>query len=129
MTHSIDVARRTLLGIALVSAAAPAGAQDPARRMVDVDLREGRAGGADLLVPGRGAPTLRLRVGDAVTLRWTSDRAVFLHLHGLRVETQVEPGTPAVMAVPTRTVGRFPVETHDRTGRHTAVLYIEIHPR
>ena len=125
----IDTARRTVLGLAIATAAAPARAQEPASRIIDIDMRDGRAGGPDLAVPARGTPTLRLRVGEAVALRWTGDRAVVLHLHGLRVETRVEPGSPAIMAVPTRTAGRFAVETHDRAGRHTAVLYIEIHPR
>lgn len=125
----IDIVRRSVLGFAFAIAAAPARGQEPARRFVDIDLREGRASGHDLAVPARGAPTLRLRVGEAVALRWTSDRAVVLHLHGLRVETQVEPGAPAIMVVPTRTAGRFAVETHDRAGSHMAVLYIEIHPR
>lgn len=117
------------MGFAFAIAAAPARAQEQARRFIDIDLREGRAGGRDLAVPARGAPTLRLRVGEAAALRWTSDRAVVLHLHGLRVETQVGPDAPAIMAVPTRSAGRFAVETHDRTGGHAAVLYIEIHPR
>ncbi|MBL8835589.1 MAG: hypothetical protein JNL66_05050 [Alphaproteobacteria bacterium] len=127
--HPIDDVRRSVLGLALAIAAAPARAQDQAGRIVDVDLREGRASGRDLTVPARGAPTLRLRQGEAAALRWTSDRAVVLHLHGLRIEAQVEPGAPSLMAVPTRNAGRFAVETHDRAGRHTAVLYVEIHPR
>ena len=73
----------------------------------------------------------RLRFEDieAVDLRWSTDRALDLHLHGLRIEARAEPDRPAITTVSTRSAGRFAVETHDTAGRHATILYIEIHPR
>ena len=44
---------------------------------------------------GRVAQNMRLirvKQGDAVKLRWTSDRPIVLHLHGYDIEKKVEPG-------------------------------------
>ena len=44
---------------------------------------------------GRVAPNMRLirvKQGDAVRLRWTSDRPIILHLHGYDIETEGRAG-------------------------------------
>lgn len=109
---------------ALAQSAAPA----PVRQ-IDIVLADGRASGADLTVPARGAPVLRLVQGAAVELRVASDRDAVLHLHGYRIETRAMPGAPAVMVFTARAAGRFPVETHAANGRHVALFYIEVHPK
>ena len=119
--------RRTLL--ALLVPAAAAHAQPATRRTIDLTIAEGRVSGPELVAPARGAPTLRLRQGEAVDLRWSTDRALDLHLHGLRIEARAEPDRPAITTVSARSAGRFAVETHDTAGRHATILYIEIHPR
>ncbi len=71
-----------LLG-AIVGFASIAAAQTPE---VAFDLR---------IEKGRVAQSMRLirvRQGDAVKLRWTTDRPIVLHLHGYDIETKVEPG-------------------------------------
>ena len=87
---------------------------------------------------GRVAPNMRLirvRQGDAVRLRWTSDRPIVLHLHGYDVETKVEPGAVAEMAFAARATGRFPIEEHkpDAKGGHShgeaPLVRIEVRPR
>lgn len=127
------VTRRGLLpGIFLLMAATAALAQSvasPPIRQIDIVLAGGRASGADLTAPARGAPVLRLIQGAAVELRVASDRAVLLHLHGYRIETRAAPGAPAVMAFVARAAGRFPVETHAANGRHVALFYVEVHPK
>ena len=87
---------------------------------------------------GRVPPSMRLirvKQGDAVKLRWTSDKAIVLHLHGYDIETKVEPGAVAEMAFAARATGRFPVEEHkpDAKGGHShgeaPLVRIEVRPR
>jgi hypothetical protein len=53
---------------------------------------------------------IRVKQGDAVKLRWTTDRPIALHLHGYDVEVKVEPGVVAELAFTARATGRFPIE-------------------
>jgi len=73
---------------------------------------------------------IRVQRGDVVTLRWTSDRALTLHLHGYDVEQRVAPGATATMSFTARATGRFPIEVHGSEGRRATTLgYLEVHPR
>jgi len=73
--------------------------------------------------------TLQVSQGDAVTLRWTSDRPLELHLHGYDIAAKVAPQVPAVMSFKADIPGRFPVELHGQgKGRHAALLYVEVRP-
>ena len=87
---------------------------------------------------GRVPPNMRLvrvKQGDAVKLRWTSDRPIVLHLHGYDIENKVEPGIVSEMAFVARATGRFSVEEHksDAKGGHShgeaALVRIEVLPR
>ena len=87
---------------------------------------------------GRVAQNMRLirvKQGDAVKLRWTSDRPIVLHLHGYDIEKKVEPGAVAEMAFEARATGRFPVEEHktNAKGGHShgeaSLVRIEVRPR
>jgi hypothetical protein len=87
---------------------------------------------------GRVAANMRLirvRQGDAVKLRWTTDRAIILHLHGYDIEAKVEPGTVTEMAFTARATGRFPIEEHrpNAKGGHlhaeAPLVRIEVYPR
>ena len=79
--------------------------------------------------------TLRVKQGDAVELRWMSERPVHLHLHGYDIELRVKPGEAAVMAFKAAEAGRFALTTvredagsgrsHQHGGR---VLYLEVYP-
>ena len=51
---------------------------------------------------------VRVKEGDAVKLRWTSDKPIVLHLHGYDIETKVEPGAVAEMAFAARATGKVP---------------------
>lgn len=116
----------------MLLAGAPALAQSvasPPVRQIDIVLADGRASGADLTAPARGAPVLRLSQGEAVDLRVASDRDTVLHLHGYRIETRATPEAPAIIAFTARAAGRFAVETHAANGRHVALFYIEVHPK
>jgi hypothetical protein len=73
---------------------------------------------------------VRVQVGDDVTLRWISDRALTLHLHGYDIESRVVPGGPTTMRFVARAAGRFPIERHDeQPGREPTLAYLEVHPR
>jgi hypothetical protein len=79
--------------------------------------------------------TIRVRQGDAVTLRWSSDRSIVLHLHGYDIEKTVVPGAVTEMAFVARATGRFSVEEHktDAKGGHShgeaALVRIDVLPR
>jgi hypothetical protein len=80
---------------------------------------------------GRAPPELRvLRVlrGDVVTLKWTSDRPLALHLHGYDIEWRVAPGVSAQSTFTATATGRFPVETHAPAGHGETLLYLEVSP-
>jgi hypothetical protein len=78
---------------------------------------------------GEPARTLRVKRGDDVELRWSSDRRIQLHLHGYDIERAVEPQAPTVMAFKASIAGRFPVSEHGHGARHgRTVLYLEVHP-
>jgi hypothetical protein len=109
-------ARGGVLALALVVAAAAA---EP--RVIELALREGR-------LPERQR-VITVRQGDDVTLAWTTDRPVTLHLHGYDLETKATPGTPVSMRFVARATGRFPIEMHGAQGAHTVVGYLEVHPR
>jgi hypothetical protein len=93
----------------------------------------------DLKIQGGRVPQnmrlVRVKQGDAVKLRWTSDKPIVLHLHGYDIERKVEPGTVSEMAFVARATGRFSVEEHkpDAKGGHShgdaALVRIEVLPR
>lgn len=77
---------------------------------------------------------IRVKQGDVVKLRWSSDRPLALHLHGYDIETSIEPGKVAAMTFTARATGRFSVEEHKPKagGSHTheaPIVRIEVHPR
>lgn len=77
---------------------------------------------------------IRVKQGDTVKLRWSSDRVMILHLHGYDIETKVEPGIAAEMSFTARASGRFAVQKHkpQASGGHTheaPIVRIEVHPR
>jgi len=76
--------------------------------------------------------TIRITENEIVELRWSSDEAVELHLHGYDKELEVRPGKPASMLITGRATGRFPITSHGwgQGGHgHHALTYLEVHPR
>jgi hypothetical protein len=77
---------------------------------------------------------VRVKQGDAVKLRWRTDRSIILHLHGYDIEKKVEPGTPGVMEFVAHATGRFPVEVHESPGPgghshgEAPLVRIEVYP-
>lgn len=92
-----------------------------ADRIFDLSISHGRLAG--------GPDTIRMHQGDTVLLRWHSDRAIVLHLHGYEIETRIEPGAVAETRFVARATGRFPVHAHGSNARSEAVLvYLEVYP-
>jgi hypothetical protein len=112
--------------LALIAFASRAVAQT-AEVAFDLSIEKGRVAANMRLI--------RVRQGDAVKLRWTTDRPIILHLHGYDIETKVEPGAVAEMAFTARATGRFPIEEHrpNAKGGHshgeTPLVRIEVRPR
>lgn len=73
---------------------------------------------------------IRVQQGDDVTLRWTTDRSVTIHLHGHDIEKKVPVGgEPTIMRFTARATGRFPIELHGAGhGREKILAYLEVHP-
>ena len=104
------------------------GAIQADQRTFTLDIRERQVG-----VTSR---TIRVTQGDAVTIRWTTDEAVALHLHGYDIETVIKPGAVAEMTSKAHATGRFPITSHGfgahaHSGGHgeSTLMYIEVLPR
>jgi hypothetical protein len=113
-----------LLGVALLGAAS-------AVREFDISIRDRRVEG--------GASTLRVQRGDTVLLRWRTDEAVSLHVHGYDVQAKLTVGSPKTLRFEATVAGRFPITAHefgavadqdDRPKKHREVtlLYLEVLP-
>jgi hypothetical protein len=78
---------------------------------------------------------IRVKQYDVVTLRWTTDKPIDIHLHGYDIEKKVVPGAVSEMTFTARATGRFTVEPHlaaQRSGGHAhgkVLLTIEVYPR
>jgi FtsP/CotA-like multicopper oxidase with cupredoxin domain len=96
------VARGSALALLLIVAGG-AGAR-AAELTFDIRIEHGRIPDAMHL--------MRVHEGDSVTLRWTSDRPVILHLHGYDIEKRVAPDAVTELAFTAYATGRFPIEIH-----------------
>lgn len=78
---------------------------------------------------------IRVHQGDTVTLRWTIDRPVTVHLHGYDIEKRIAPGTTTEMKFAAYATGRFPIHIHAAGGQSGTVheasplAVIEVYPK
>ena len=120
-TWLIWLAAGSLVPSALIRAAI---AQDGPRRVIEARIENRK-----VVAPGEA---IRVTEGDVLELRWTSDEAVELHLHGYDLEFHVRPDEPAVMVVEAHATGRFPITSHgwgEGGHGHDALTYLEVYPR
>jgi hypothetical protein len=120
------VSRRSILLRALALALlAREGAPCAAELVFDIKVEQGRVSEAMRLI--------RVKQGDVVNLRWTTDRPMLLHLHGYDIEKRIAPGAPAELAFTAYATGRFPIHIHAPGGRQphddAPLVTIEVYPQ
>ena len=96
------VARKSAL--VLLAIVASSAAVAAAELVFDIRIEDGR-------VPDT-MHLMRVHQGDAVKLRWTSDRPLVLHLHGYDIEQRVAADAVAELKFTASATGRFPIEIH-----------------
>lgn len=86
-------------------------------------------------------PTVRVKQHDTITLDWTTDEIVNIHLHGYDQLLTVKPGETKAMRINAAVQGRFPVSAHGygtqaegkgkqhKHHRETPLMYLEVLPR
>lgn len=93
-------------------------AQSKKIHTIDLDVRKGH------VIPAR--KTVRVNEGENVEIKWTTDEAAEMHLHGYDIEVKAEPGQTVAMKFKAHATGRFPITLHG-FGHHT-LIYLEVYP-
>lgn len=79
-----------------------------------------------------GDNVIRVTHGDAVALRWITDEAAELHIHGYDIRFDISPDEPAEVEFSAHATGRYAVTSHgfgDEHGHgHETLVYIEVYP-
>jgi len=113
-------------GIALTWAAMGFGASG-AERIVPVRLAQRRVQNAET--------TIRVMTGDTVELRWITDEATTIHVHGYDLTLSLTPAVETPMRFAADATGRYPVSAHgfgtgdNASHREVVLLYLEVLPR
>ena len=100
-------------------------------REFEISIRDRRVEGS--------ASTLRVKRGETVLLRFRTDEAVSLHVHGYDVQVNLSPASPDPVRFEAKVAGRFPITAHQfgatadphaRPNKHREVtlLYLEVLP-
>jgi len=100
-------------------------------REFEISIRDRRVEGS--------ASTIRVKRGETVLLRWRTDEAVSLHIHGYDVRANLSAASPNSIRIEAKVAGRFPITAHEfgavvdqdaRPNRHREVtlLYLEVLP-
>ncbi len=55
---------------------------------------------------------IRVKQGDRVTFKWTTDEVFMLHLHGYDIEKELKPGEVTTFSFKAHATGRFPITSH-----------------
>jgi FtsP/CotA-like multicopper oxidase with cupredoxin domain len=79
------------------------GSGESGRKILDVSVEDG----------GMNPDEIEVAEGDRVTLRFTSDAPLELHLHGYDLEAEVAADEPAELSFVADLTGRFEIEDHD----------------
>jgi len=108
-------------GAGLMAASGAGSARPQNRRTISLEIRDSRVAIAE--------KTIRVSEGDEINIKWTTDAAVELHLHGYDIQVLAKPGQPVSMIFQAHTAGRFPVSAHGREHGHGTMIYLEVLPR
>ncbi len=86
-------------------------------------------------------PTIRVKQHETITLNWSTDEIVSIHLHGYDQLLTVTPGETKAMRIEAGVPGRFPVSAHGygaqtehkgkqhKHHREAPLMYLEVLPR
>ncbi|MGX9715171.1 hypothetical protein ACWYXJ_13035 [Janthinobacterium lividum] len=86
-------------------------------------------------------PTIRVRQDTRITVDWSTDEIVSIHLHGYDQLLEVKPGETKAMRIDATVPGRFPVSAHGygaqtegkgkqhKHHREAPLMYLEVLPR
>jgi hypothetical protein len=115
--------RLALVGLLLIAAGAAGcgGGEKPTRKEFDLAFRGGALPAEQQLI--------RVRQGDDVILRWSTDEPLEIHLHGYDVHKELKPGSVTTMWFVATATGRFPITRHRHGGEEATLAYLEVHPR
>ena len=72
--------------------------------------------------------TLTVNQNDTVTIDWTSDMPLLVHLHGYNIETQLEPGVAAAMEFVADATGRYDIAIHAAGVHESVIATLEVKP-
>ena len=79
---------------------------------------------------------VRVKQGDVVHFRWSTDQPGELHIHGYDVERRVVPGSVTEVTITARATGRFPIHLHGTAGAadgqahdEATLATLEVYPR
>ncbi len=111
-----------LVAIGWLAILAPAYAQEGELQVFDLDIKNGQVAAEN--------NTIKVNQGDRITLVWTADKAVKLHLHGYDIHLHLKPRETTMMKFEAHSTGRFPFAIHDTGGREkNTLMYLEVHPQ
>ena len=115
-----------MISIFPVALVQPVFGRDSARKIINIRIENRK------IVSPMGA--IRALEADVLELRWLSDEATQLHLHGYDKKLNLRPGKPGVMSFTADATGRFPITSHvwGKHGRghgHHALTHLEVYPR
>ena len=112
------------LGVVLLCGAATV-------REFEISIRDRRVEGS--------ASTVRVKRGETVLLRFRTDEAVALHVHGYDVQVNLSPASPDPIRFEAKVAGRFPITAHHfgatadpharpKGPREVTLLHLEVLP-
>lgn len=87
------------------------------------DLEE-RAFEVEISEDGMEPENISVHEGDRVTLSFTANSPVEVHVHGYDIEQEIEPGKSERLSFEAEQTGRFPIEDHG-TEEELGVLIVE----
>jgi hypothetical protein len=127
MFHVRFVLARVVGAFLLIAASSAFFGTLAAELTFDLEVAHGRVPDAMRLI--------RVKQGDVVRLRWSTDQPLTLHLHGYDIEKHVEPRTTTDLTFTAYATGRFPVHVHAHGSRpdgytheEEPLVTIEVYP-
>ena len=109
------------LSLAVVAGLLWGCSDSPPEPSASPEIQESRTHSFELSIVDREVAheedTIRVTQGERVELRWTTDEATSIHLHGYDIEVSLKPNRPFTMAFDADASGRFPITSHGFEGR------------